>query len=198
MQIYLTTNRLLLRQFMLADADNLYALDGDPEVMRFINGGVPTPYDVVRDQTLPRLLDDNHRARDDGYGYWAAVEQGSGRFVGWFHFRPAPDRPADDAIELGYRLCRAAWGQGYATEGARALIRKGFTELGTPRVVANTLARNIASRRVMEKAGLRFARAFHYTGAPGAWHVGQEAVEYALDRADWTPAAITEGGRRMP
>jgi RimJ/RimL family protein N-acetyltransferase len=120
----------------------------------------------------------------EAYGFWAAIEKSSGEFIGWFHFRPGAGNPED--IELGYRLRKAAWGQGYATEGARALIRKGFTELDTQRVVAHTLAMNTRSRRVMEKAGLKFARAFTYEGTPGAWHVGQAAVEYALDKRAWT------------
>jgi RimJ/RimL family protein N-acetyltransferase len=182
MKVYLETERLLLREFTEADADDLFALDNDPAVMRFLNGGAPADRAAIRERLLP-----NFRAyyqRSDGYGYWAAIEKASGAFLGWFHFRPARTEP--EAIELGYRLNRAAWGKGYATEGARALIRKGFVELGTRRVVATTLAGNAASIRVMEKAGLTFARRFVYEGEP-AWHIGQEAVEYALNRDEWLP-----------
>lgn len=78
---------------------------------------------------------------------------------------------------------KAAWGRGYATEGSRALIRKGFADLGVERVTANTMAVNAGSRRVMEKAGLSFLRSF--TGdwpdaIPGSEH-GE--VEYELTRA---------------
>ena len=91
-------------------------------------------------------------------------------------------------VELGYRLRRAAWGKGYATEGSRALIHKGFAELGVARVYARTMAVNIRSRRVMERSGLRYVRTFHQRWdepLPGAEH-GE--VEYALDRADWQAA----------
>jgi RimJ/RimL family protein N-acetyltransferase len=84
--------------------------------------------------------------------------------------------------ELGYRLHRFAWNQGYATEGSRALIEKGFAELGVERVTAQAMAVNIGSRRVMEKAGLRFVRSFH---ADWPVHIpGDEQgdVEYALER----------------
>ncbi|MFJ8208938.1 GNAT family N-acetyltransferase [Streptomyces sp. NPDC096033] len=86
---------------------------------------------------------------------------------------------------LGYRLNRPAWGRGYATEGARALIDKGFTELGVERVTANTMAVNTASRRVMEKSGLSFLRHFN-----GDWPEAIEGsehgeVEYELTRAGW-------------
>jgi RimJ/RimL family protein N-acetyltransferase len=72
-------------------------------------------------------------------------------------------------------LQRLAWGKGYATEGAQALIRKGFLELGVPRVVATALAANVASIRVMEKASLTLAKRYWYKGT-------LEAVKYALDR----------------
>ena len=95
-----------------------------------------------------------------GYGFWAAIEKSSGRFVGWFHFRPAKAARPNE-VELGYRLRRSAWGKGYAPEGSRALIHQGFAELEVQRVVAFTMVVNVASRRVMEKAGLRFVRTFH-------------------------------------
>ena len=182
MDPFLETERLLLRRLTPAEVDNLYALDSDPEVMRFLNGGEPTPYDVIRDQVLPYFL--TYYERDDGYGYWAAIAKAGGAFLGWFHLRPPDDDP--DAVELGYRLGRAAWGQGYAAEGARALVRKGFTELGTRRIIARTLAAHTASIRVMEKAGLRFARRFVDDG-PNAWRAGREVVEYALDRSEYRP-----------
>ena len=115
------------------------------------------------------------------------MEKSTGRFVGWFHFRPAAAADPDE-IELGYRLLRSAWGKGYATEGSRALIQKGFAELGVRRVVASTMVVNVASRRVMEKAGLRFVRTFHQ---PWPDYIeGQEhgGVEYALLRSEWEQA----------
>jgi RimJ/RimL family protein N-acetyltransferase len=80
---------------------------------------------------------------------------------------------------------RASWGAGYATEGSTALLRKGFTELGTQRVTANTMAVNLGSRRVMEKSGLSFLRAF--TGDWPEQIEGDEygEVEYELTRAAW-------------
>jgi RimJ/RimL family protein N-acetyltransferase len=136
----------------------LVKLDGDPEVMHFINGGRPVARDVIRDETLPRFL--RAYERFEGFGVWAAIERPTGEFLGWFEFYPWKDVGPDE-VELGYRLRRSAWGKGYATEGSRALIRKGFTELSVQRVKAETMAVNAASRRVMEKAGLRYVRTFH-------------------------------------
>ena len=182
MQIFLETDRLVLRRFTESDVDNLHDLDSDPEVMRFINGGKPASRDVIRNETLPRFL--HSYERFEGFGVWAAIERWTREFVGWFEFYPREDTGPDE-VELGYRLRKSAWGKGYATEGSRALIRKGFTELGVQRVVAETMVVNTASRRVMEKAGLTHVRTFHQE-----WPVRIEGdehgdVEYALTKAAW-------------
>lgn len=127
MRTFLETERLLLRQFTPDDADLLVELDGDPRVMWFITGGAPTPRPEIEGEVLPAFLD--YYQRLPGYGFWAALEKTTGKFLGWFHFRPAPGDPQDQP-ELGYRLRHAAWGKGYATEGSRALIAKGYTEFG--------------------------------------------------------------------
>ncbi|MEU2834379.1 GNAT family N-acetyltransferase [Streptomyces lavendulae] len=182
---FLETDRLVLRAFTTADTDHLLALDNDPEVMRFINGGRPTSREAIETRTLPRLLHD-HPCWETR-GYWATLEKATGAFLGWFEFRPLEEHsPA--VVELGYRLNLAAWGHGYATEGSRALIRKGFTELEVERVTANTMAVNSRSRRVMEKSGLSFLR--HFTGdwpeAIGGSEHGE--VEYELTREMWDQA----------
>lgn len=182
MHVYLETARLVLRRFTPDDLDAIVALDADPAVMRYLNGGRPTPLEEIRDDILPWWL--AYYERGDAWGFWAAIERESGRFLGWFHLRPletdAPDEP-----ELGYRLVRAAWGRGLATEGSRALIDKAFEELGARRVHASTMAINTGSWRVMEKAGMRFVRLFH-----GEWPEripGDEEgdVEYAITREEW-------------
>ena len=148
MRIFLETRRLVLRRFSVADADNLVALDGDPDVMRFVSGGIPTSRDEIENETLPAFL--AYYDRYEGFGFWAAIDKASGEFLGWFHFRPHADA-APGEVELGYRLRKLVWGQGYATEGSRALIGKGFTEFGVRRVVAQAMAANAASRRVLRK-----------------------------------------------
>ena len=182
MQVFLETERLVLRQFTMADVDNLVGLDSDPEVMHFITGGRPTRREEIVADVLPAFL--GYYERFAGYGFWAAIEKSTGEFLGWFHFRPRDGSLADQP-ELGYRLRRSAWGQGYGTEGSRALIRKGFTELGVRRVFAETMAVHAASRRVMEKAGLTLVRTF---SQPWPYKIpGDEQgdVEYALTSAGW-------------
>jgi RimJ/RimL family protein N-acetyltransferase len=183
--IFLETERLTLRRFTMADLDNLVVLDGDPEVMHFITGGRTTSREELETDFLPAFL--SYYERFDGYGFWAAIEKSTGEFLGWFHFRPPPDAPEDEP-ELGYRLRKVAWGKGFATEGSRALIHKGFTEFGVRRVTAYTMSVNKASRGVMEKSGLSFVRTFHQEWPDVIEGAEHGDVEYALTRDDWERA----------
>ncbi|MFI5843934.1 GNAT family N-acetyltransferase [Catenuloplanes sp. NPDC051500] len=151
MDAYLHTERLTLRHFTAGDADLLIELDGDPAVMRYLTGGEPTPAEDVRERTLPNILRGYDRWGGD-FGLFAAYDKRDA-FVGWFILRPEQDGPLDE-VELGYRLRRAEWGKGYATEGSRALLGKAFTDLGVREVWAETMSVNTGSRRVMEKIGM--------------------------------------------
>ena len=126
----LKTDRLILDPWSTSDWQAFKPIATDPEVMRYITGGRSTPREEVRDEIIAFHLD--FYGRCDQFGTWAAEARSTGDFLGWFHFRPGPRRSAD----LGYRLRRAAWNLGYATEGSRALIHKGFTDLGVQRVYA--------------------------------------------------------------
>lgn len=189
----LLTERLSLRKLTSADASNLLTLDGDPEVMRFL--GPTKSLAEIAGEVLPRLL--TCPARSAGLGYWAAESRADGAFAGWFGLRPVA--PADtpivswptadglaDAAELGYRLRHGAWGHGYATEGAKALVHRAFTEFGIDEIVATTMAVNVGSRRVMEKVGLRYARTVHLDWPDPLDGNEHGDVEYRLRRSDWT------------
>jgi RimJ/RimL family protein N-acetyltransferase len=173
----LATARLLLRPVTPDDAADLCALDADLEVRRYVDQPDPPTLDDVRRSMIPRWQAVN--AATPAVGYWVAEEVGGDRFAGWFHLRPprAGDLHADSLrpndLELGYRLRRACWGRGLATEGGRMLIEYGFGKLAAPRVVATALAANAASIRVMEKLGMTLAERWSYKGTI-------PAVAYAL------------------
>ena len=181
--ILLESARLRLRRFTAADLDLLVELDSDPEVMRWISYGVPTPRERYEHEILPRWFAQYQAT--PLLGYWAAESRDDGAFVGWFHLRP--DRIDDGEQELGYRLRRAAWGQGLATEGSVALLDHGFRRVGTDRISARTLAGNHASQRVMQKCGLRYERDFVYPEDVIAGRSEREraAVKYSLDKDAW-------------
>jgi RimJ/RimL family protein N-acetyltransferase len=189
--IILETPRLALRQFTEDDVDNLFGLNSDPQVMRFLTGGRPTPREEIRDRIIPFHL----RVYDqlDRLGTWAAESTSTGEFLGWFHFRPGHGTEITN-IDLGYRLRRPAWNKGYATEGSRALIDMGFTDLGVERVFAHTMTVNAASRRVLEKCGLTLVRTTPYEGADPIEGAEQGEVEYALTKPEWEARAAVQTG----
>jgi RimJ/RimL family protein N-acetyltransferase len=195
MHVYVETERLILRRFTPDDLDDLVALDADPAVMRYINGGRPTPRAEMRDDYLPWWL--AYYERGDAWGFWAAIERDPGRFLGWFHLRPRETDRADEP-ELGYRLLRDAWGRGYATEGSRALVDKAFAELGAARVYATAMVANPASTRVMEKAGLRFVRLFHDEWPERIPGDEEGDVEYAITREQWEADRAPADGLPLP
>lgn len=160
MQVFVETDRLILRRFTTADADHLVDLDRDPEVMRFLSGGVPTPRSMIEHEILPRILREYDEL--EGLGAWAVVEKDTSRFVVWVALRPVGGHPSSEAT-LGYRLRRSVWGRGYATEAARAVLSQGFSELRLRRVSATTYQDNAASHRVMEKIGMSLVRRYRMT-----------------------------------
>lgn len=181
--IVLETARLRLRRFTPADLDRLVELDSDPQVMRYITCGVPAPRELYERDILPYWFELYESM--PLLGYWAAEKHDDGAFVGWFHLRP--DRFDDGEQELGYRLRRAAWGSGLATEGGRAVIAYGFEKAGAAKISARTLAANLGSRRVMQKCGLCFECDFVYpqdviAGRPEA---ERAAVKYSITRPQW-------------
>lgn len=176
----LETERLVLKVFGPGDAGLIHDLDNDPEVMRFITKGQPTPLREIEEEILPRVL--SYYQRVPPQGVWKAHLKPRGEFIGWFHLRA--DKLEPDEMELGYRLKRSAWGRGLATEGSAALLGKGFLEWGARKICARTLLGNAASRRVMEKAGLRFEAEFVYLSEMirGWSEPERRAVKYSSDR----------------
>jgi RimJ/RimL family protein N-acetyltransferase len=159
-------------------------LDSDPEVMRYLTGRGLSAEEV--EQAHRRRLATAEEV--PGLGFWAGFADDD--FVGWWILQPpnGPDQPrvAGEA-DLGYRVLRRHWLRGYASEGARELIRYGFEEVGLDRIFAQTMAVNTASRATMVAVGLTFTRAFVSGEAyddpiPGAEH-GE--VEYEITRATW-------------
>ena len=195
MDVFLETQRLRLRRFTPGDGGRMFALDSDPEVMRYLTGGAGTSREHVENEVLPAMI--GAYDRYGGLGWWAAETAGEGGFVGWFGLHPF-DATHPGELELGYRLRREAWGRGLATEGALALLAKAFEEFGATRVMAQTYEENAASRRVLEKCGMQFVRSFRvglpelvatptYNAAAAEPFDGDD-VEYAIDRGDWLRA----------
>jgi RimJ/RimL family protein N-acetyltransferase len=175
------TTRLLLRPWQPDDLAEFTRLLTDPVVTRYIVVSAPfSPEDVA--ELSARTLAQWER---NGFGPWAAIEKATGRWVGRIGLNELPDCPGPDKIEVGWELHREFWGQGLATEGGRAGVRHGFEVAGLERIISATMATHAASRRVMEKCGLRFQGELAMAGTTVAW--------YAIDRADWQSTQAPAG-----
>jgi RimJ/RimL family protein N-acetyltransferase len=167
------TPRLLLRPWQTDDLAELTRLLADPEVTRYlVLNEAFTLHDLA--EVSARTLEQwNH----NGFGPWVAIEKATGRWVGRIGLNEIHDGPYSDKFEVGWELHQEFWGRGLATEGGRAAMRYGFEVVGLSRIMSASMATNVASRRVMDKCGLRFQGELHLPNTVMAW--------YAIDRAQW-------------
>jgi len=161
------TTRLFLRRLQLTDDESLqHTIFGDPEVMRFGDGIQSIEW--TRKWIRTRLEDDYPF---HGYGPYAVVEKAGNNLLGYcglFHF---PDVNGKPEIEIGYRLARNAWGNGFATESARAVRDFAFCSLGIQRIIAIIDPSNIASIHVAEKIGMHYEQDVLFEGYSYPDHV---------------------------
>ncbi len=181
--ISLTTPRLLLRPWRDDDVEPFAAMFDDPAVMEFL---MP-----VADRAAIEAIVGRVRAHFDrhGFGWWAAELKETGAFIGFIGLSHIPfEAHFTPAVEIGWRLASAYWGQGYATEGARAALAAAFTQL-SPEIVAITVPANARSRRLMERIGMTHDPADdfdHPRLAEG--HPLRRHVLYRIARAQWQQA----------
>jgi RimJ/RimL family protein N-acetyltransferase len=145
--VILETHRLLLRPFTLDDVDALEAVLGDPVAMQFY------PASLTREGVEVWIKKSLARYEKDGCGLHAMVLKGSGEVIGdcGCIVQLVEER---DQVEIGYHVRRNLWGNGFATEAARACMDYAFGQLGVPRVISMIRPENLSSRRVAEKNGL--------------------------------------------
>ncbi|MGE5642803.1 MAG: GNAT family N-acetyltransferase [Byssovorax cruenta] len=148
--VIVKTERLILRYFEPIDSEAMMDVFGDAEVMRF-GDGVQTREWV---EAWLRTCLENYQRR--GFGPYAVVEQSTGDVIGYCGLFYFPDMHGQPEIELGYRLRRAAWGQGYATEAARLVRDYAFHTLHIKRLIALIDPDNVPSIRVAEKIGMHY------------------------------------------
>ncbi len=174
----LETARLILRPREARDYDACVALDADPEVIRY----VAKPWNNETEH-LAFLRQRIAMRYPPGQGYWSIFAKDSPQdFLGWIMLCPCSVAGAE--VEIGWRLNRAAWGKGYASEAAAPVLAQGFEKGDMREIVADIDPANTASLRVAEKIGLDFAGLVDYDGAP--------AHRYAITRAAF------EAGRSTP
>lgn len=146
MAFILETERLALREWAPEDAEALFALTGDAEVMRYVGDG--KTWDIGRVREWIEKLNVSYRTR--GFSRWAVVERDGGLAVGSCGFAPLP---WSGEIDFGYMFRRDRWGRGYASEITPAALRHGFERYGFREVVASIDPKNEPSRRVLLRLG---------------------------------------------
>ncbi|HLQ45876.1 MAG TPA: GNAT family N-acetyltransferase [Planctomycetaceae bacterium] len=147
--IELHTERLILREWRDADLQPFSALNADSEVMRFM------PRQLSREESDDRARRIRDHFKQHGFGLWAVEVRDGQPFVGFVGLSvPRFETDFTPCVEVGWRLARSAWGNGYATEAAKRAVTFGFNELGLTEVVSYTVPENLRSRRVMERLGM--------------------------------------------
>ena len=167
------TARLRLVRWSDEYLDEFARILAQPEVVRFISGGEPFRHKEVAELSARSCqLWEEH-----GFGPWAAIDKATGRWVGRIGLNLLADWPGVDKWEVGFELDPAYWGKGLATEGGIRAVAVGFEIAGLKRIISVTAVEHAASRRVMEKCGLRYQGAQRFRDADVVW--------YAIERREW-------------
>jgi len=151
MNVIIETERLLLRTFTLEDAELVYNLNLDPEVIRYTGDplkDVDHARQVLEQTILPQYALYNH-------GRWAVHIKPELEFIGWCGLKNRPER---NEVDLGYRFIKSSWGKGYATEAAFACLKYGFEKLDLEKITGRAMPQNVGSLRVLEKCGMQYIR----------------------------------------
>lgn len=189
MKRMLETERLILRRWRATDRADFAALNADPEVMRHF----PKPLSRTDSDAMLARLQDHFAAF--GYSFGAAERKSDGALVGMVGLaRVEFEAPVSPCVEVGWRLARAHWGQGYATEAARAWLAHGFEALALREIVAFVVPANGPSQAVMARLGMRRDpdRDFEHPALPDG-HALRPHWLFALDHAVWRARTLSHG-----
>jgi ribosomal-protein-alanine N-acetyltransferase len=159
MATILETGRLRLREFAFSDAQDIFLLNSDPEVVRY-TGDFPFE-DVKAAETFLKSYADYQK---NGFGRWAVIDKNSGDFLGWCGLKFTADKSETD---IGFRFFKRHWNKGYASESAKACLEYGFKSLGLTTIIGRAMADNKASVNVLEKIGMSFEKPFDFDGHAG-------------------------------
>ena len=150
--IILESKRLYLKEFTDNDIDDYFRLNSDPDVMKCIGREPETDINVIK-ENIKKIR--KYYLNNPGFGVWASYKKQSNEFIGFFELAHLDNT---EEIEVGYRLLKGYWDQGFATEMTKVLIDYGFNKMGLEQIAGITHHNNIASQRVLEKAGLRYIK----------------------------------------
>lgn len=147
MKRILNTERLILREFDSSDAEKMYELNSDPEVLLYSGD---SPFASI--ENAKEFLENYSDYKENGYGRWVVVLKSSNDFIGWCGLKYNEEK----CVDIGFRFFRKTWNKGYATEAARATLDYGFKILKLEEIIGRASVDNKASIRVLEKLDMAF------------------------------------------
>ena len=191
--IEINTDRLHLRQWRATDREPFASINADPEVMEFF------PSTLSRDASDSAVARWQLHIAEHGWGMWAAELLSTGQFIGFVGLQMTSERmPFDPCVEVGWRLARRYWGQGFASEAALAALRVGFEQLNLQEIVSAAPSINHRSRTVMERLGMQQTEAtFQHPSIPEGSQL-RECCLYRLTQANWRAQLSNNSFRPKP
>lgn len=159
MKKIIETDRLLLREFDISDAESFYELNLNPNVIRYT--GNSAFKDILEAEAFLKNYSDYQR---NGFGRWAVISKSTQKFLGWCGLKYDENLNETD---IGFRFFEQFWNQGFATESAKACIDYGFKKLNLKTIIGRAMKENFASIKVLEKTGLQYERDFNFDGLKG-------------------------------
>ncbi|WP_438864427.1 GNAT family N-acetyltransferase [Neptunicella sp.] len=176
----LETDRLILRQWQASDRQPFADLNADPDVTEFF----PAPFSATQsDEGIQRYQDGISQR---GWGFWAVERKQQGDFIGFVGMQPIPDiLPVEPGVEIGWRLAKHSWRQGYASEAAKACLQFAFVKLDLPQIFSFTAVANAPSQAVMHKIGMRNMQQNFINPKVPQGHPLAEHVLYKITVEQW-------------
>jgi len=146
MKFIIETDRLLLREFILDDAEKFYQLNLNPNVIKYTGNASFKSIEEAKS-----FLENYKDYKTNGYGRWAVINKESNEFIGWCGLKYGELKNETD---IGFRFFEEEWHKGYATESAASCLKYGFEVLKLNRIIGRAMKENTASIKVLEKIGL--------------------------------------------
>ena len=183
---FLETKRLIIKPSSLENVETVYPLVSDPEVMRYVGKGAKTPEETVEGIKNHILHFQKH-----GFGFGDVYEKATGTFIGNAGLVYLEMDDTQPEIEVGYRLHKAYWNKGYGTELTKALIDWGFKNIPVKKLVAVLRSENEKSRRVLEKAGMRYVGRVHsYNNEVAKYEIYKNDLDFS--KLELIPATLND------
>ena len=158
-KVYLETERTVMRNLTVDDAEDFYSLNLDQDVLKYTGD---KPFETLEDAKT--FLSDYDQYEKYGVGRLAVIEKATSKFIGWCGLKYNPD---EDIYDLGFRFFKQYWNRGFATETAKKCIDFGFNNLKLNMIEGRAMKENIASIKVLEKIGMNFKENFDFDGYEG-------------------------------